>query len=126
MLSKTSTTLSCPKPEEPKLKPHQDPKNLAKLEKTITAFPTFPSSTRLDRQKLLVLDLDYCIADTKRLLDPNSPASLAARPGLHEMLKAVYPPYYESASGRRHRGDGSNVKLVELNMLGNPDYNIHL
>lgn len=116
--------LELPKAEEPKLKPHQDPKNLAKLEKTINRFSDFPIiNPPRPGKKLLVLDLDYCIADTKRLLDPNSPASLAARPGLHEMLKAVYP-YYDICVWSQTSWRWLEVKLIELNMLGNPDYNI--
>ncbi|KAJ9474761.1 hypothetical protein PHBOTO_004656 [Pseudozyma hubeiensis] len=112
------------KKEETKVKPHLDPKNLTKLEKTIQRFSDFPIiNPPRPGKKLLVLDLDYCIADTKRLLDPNSPASLAARPGLHEMLKAVYP-YYDICVWSQTSWRWLEIKLVELNMLGNPDYNI--
>lgn len=116
--------LELPKSEDPKLKPHKDPKNRAKLEKTIQRFSDFPIiNPPRPGKKLLVLDLDYCIADTKRLLDANSAASLAARPGLHEMLKAVYP-YYDICVWSQTSWRWLEVKLVELNMLGNPDYNI--
>lgn len=116
--------LELPTAEEPKLKPHEDPKNRAKLEKTISRFSDFPIiNPPRPGKRLLVLDLDYCIADTKRLLDPNSPASLAARPGLHEMLKAVYP-YYDICVWSQTSWRWLEIKLVELNMLGNPDYNI--
>ncbi|SNX86235.1 uncharacterized protein MEPE_04944 [Melanopsichium pennsylvanicum] len=116
--------LELPKAEEPKLKPHKDPQNLAKLEKIIRRFSDFPIiNPPRPGKKLLVLDLDYCIADTKRLLDPNSPASLAARPGLHELLKAVYP-HYDICVWSQTSWRWLEVKLVELNMLGNPDYNI--
>lgn len=116
--------LDLPKAEEPKLKPHEDPKNRAKLEKTIQRFSDFPIiNAPRPGKKLLVLDLDYCIADTKRLLNPNSPASLAARPGLHELLKAAYP-YYDICVWSQTSWRWLEVKLIELNMLGNPDYNI--
>lgn len=116
--------LELPKAEEPKLRPHKDPKNLAKLEKTIRRFSDFPIINEpRPGKKLLVLDLDYCIADTKRLLDPTSPASLAARPGLQELLKAVYP-HYDICVWSQTSWRWLEVKLVELNMLGNPDYNI--
>ncbi|SPO28915.1 uncharacterized protein UTRI_05040_B [Ustilago trichophora] len=116
--------LELPKAEESKVKPHHDPKNLAKLEKTIRRFSDFPIiNPPRPGKKLLVLDLDYCIADTKRLLDPNSPASLAARPGLQELLKAVYP-HYDICVWSQTSWRWLEVKLVELNMLGNPDYNI--
>lgn len=116
--------LELPKAEEPKLKPHEDPKNRARLEKTIRRFSEFPTiNPPRPGKKLLVLDLDYCIADTKRLLDPNSPASLAARPGLHELLKAVYP-YFDICVWSQTSWRWLEIKLIELNMLGNPDYNI--
>ncbi|CDU24885.1 uncharacterized protein SPSC_04718 [Sporisorium scitamineum] len=110
--------------EEPKLPPHKDPKNLAQLEQVIRRFSDFPIiNPPRPGKKLLVLDLDYCIADTRRLLDASSPASLAARPGLHELLKAVYP-HYDICVWSQTSWRWLEVKLVELNMLGNPDYNI--
>ncbi|CBQ68822.1 conserved hypothetical protein [Sporisorium reilianum SRZ2] len=119
--------LELPKAEEPsapKLAPHKDPKNLAQLEKVIRRFSDFPIiNAPRPGKKLLVLDLDYCIADTKRLLDANSPAALAARPGLHELLTAVYP-HYDICVWSQTSWRWLEVKLMELNMLGNPDYNI--
>ncbi|EEB98506.1 hypothetical protein MPER_01970, partial [Moniliophthora perniciosa FA553] len=44
-------------------------------------------------KKLLVLDLDYTILDTKPLTSGSLPPSECARPGLHEFLEAVYPYY---------------------------------
>lgn len=112
------------KAEQAAVEAHRDPKNLAKLEKTIRRFSDFPIiNAPRPGKKLLVLDLDYCIADTKRLLDANSPASLAARPGLHELLRAVYP-YYDICVWSQTSWRWLEIKLVELNMLGNPDYNI--
>ena len=46
-------------------------------------------------KKLLVLDLDYTILDTKPLTSGSLPPPECARPGLHEFLEAIYP-YYDS------------------------------
>lgn len=116
--------LGLPEAEAPKLEPHKNPKYRAKLEKVIQRFSDFPIiNPPRPGKKLLVLDLDYCIADTKRLLDPNSPASLGARPGLHELLKAVYP-HYDICVWSQTSWRWLEVKLIELGMLGNPDYQI--
>ncbi|KAL0568077.1 hypothetical protein V5O48_013921 [Marasmius crinis-equi] len=44
-------------------------------------------------KKLLVLDIDYTILDTKPLTSGSLPPAECARPGLHEFLEAVYPYY---------------------------------
>ncbi|EPQ28665.1 uncharacterized protein PFL1_03968 [Pseudozyma flocculosa PF-1] len=104
--------------------PDQDPKNLRKLEKVIARFSNFSVMNEPRAGKrLLVLDLDYTIADTKRLLDPASPASVAARPGLHDFLAAAYRDYdicvWSQTSWR-----WLEVKLIELGMIGHDQFNI--
>lgn len=44
-------------------------------------------------KKLLVLDIDYTILDTKPLTSGSLPPAECARPGLHEFLEEVYPHY---------------------------------
>ncbi|THH06715.1 hypothetical protein EW145_g3892 [Phellinidium pouzarii] len=44
-------------------------------------------------KKLLVLDIDYTILDTKPLLEGSLPPTECARPRLHEFLETVYPHY---------------------------------
>ncbi|KAJ3889464.1 hypothetical protein GG344DRAFT_89423 [Lentinula edodes] len=56
-------------------------------------------------KKLLVLDIDYTILDTKPLTSGSLPPAECARPKLHEFLEAIYP-YYDK------------TKLVELGMIG--------
>ncbi|KAH0583689.1 hypothetical protein H2248_009298 [Termitomyces sp. 'cryptogamus'] len=46
-------------------------------------------------KKLLVLDIDYTILDTKPLTSGSLPPAECARPFLHEFLEAIYP-YYDS------------------------------
>ncbi|KAL9715271.1 hypothetical protein Ac2012v2_001932 [Leucoagaricus gongylophorus] len=44
-------------------------------------------------KKLLVLDIDYTILDTRPLTSGLLPPDLCARPGLHEFLETIYPYY---------------------------------
>ncbi|GAW00231.1 HAD subfamily IIID h [Lentinula edodes] len=44
-------------------------------------------------KKLLVLDIDYTILDTKPLTSGSLPPAECARPKLHEFLEAIYPYY---------------------------------
>lgn len=74
-------------------------------------------------KNLLVLDLDYTLADTKRLLDPSSPAMLSARPGLHEFLTAVWP-HYDICVWSQTSWRWLEVKLIELGMIGHSDFTV--
>ncbi|KIK58200.1 hypothetical protein GYMLUDRAFT_246238 [Collybiopsis luxurians FD-317 M1] len=79
-------------------------------------------------KKLLVLDIDYTILDTKPLTSGSLPPAECARPGLHEFLEAIYP-YYDSKSLFCIWSQTSWVwletKLVELGMIGsNRNYQI--
>ncbi|KAG6862057.1 hypothetical protein C0995_007187 [Termitomyces sp. Mi166 len=44
-------------------------------------------------KKLLVLDIDYTILDTRPLTSGSLPPAECARPFLHEFLEAIYPYY---------------------------------
>ncbi|KAG8937308.1 hypothetical protein FRC02_000078 [Tulasnella sp. 418] len=68
-------------------------------------------------KKLLVLDLDYTILDTKPLTSGALPPAECARPGLHEFLEAVYP-YYDIAIWSQTSWIWLETKLVELQMVG--------
>ncbi|KAF9066328.1 hypothetical protein BDP27DRAFT_1544839 [Rhodocollybia butyracea] len=73
-------------------------------------------------KKLLVLDIDYTILDTKPLTSGSLPPSECARPRLHEFLEAIYP-YYDSTS--QTSWIWLETKLVELNMIGaNRNYQV--
>ncbi|KII88126.1 hypothetical protein PLICRDRAFT_612640 [Plicaturopsis crispa FD-325 SS-3] len=70
-----------------------------------------------DGKKLLVLDLDYTILDTKPLTTGALPPSECARPGLHAFLEAVYP-WYDICIWSQTSWIWLETKLVELGMLG--------
>jgi ubiquitin-like domain-containing CTD phosphatase 1 len=71
------------------LEPIKDRKSLEKLRQAISRFAfTFPIMNEPReglKGGLLVLDLDYTMADTKRLLNVHASAKEAERPGLQEV-----------------------------------------
>ncbi|KAF8623572.1 hypothetical protein AX15_006340 [Amanita polypyramis BW_CC] len=75
-------------------------------------------------KKLLVLDIDYTILDTKPLLSGSLPPAECARPGLHEFLELVYP-YYDICIWSQTSWVWLETKLVELGMIGS-DRNYHI
>ncbi|KAL1709633.1 HAD-like domain-containing protein [Schizophyllum commune] len=68
-------------------------------------------------KKLLVLDIDYTIVDTKPLTSGSLPPEECARPGLHAFLEAVYP-YYDICIWSQTSWIWLETKLVELGMVG--------
>ncbi|KAF8720582.1 hypothetical protein AX14_010924 [Amanita brunnescens Koide BX004] len=75
-------------------------------------------------RKLLVLDIDYTILDTKPLISGSLPPAECARPGLHEFLEMVYP-YYDICIWSQTSWVWLETKLVELGMVGsNRNYHI--
>lgn len=68
-------------------------------------------------KKLLVLDLDYTLVDTKPLISGSLPPLECARPYLHSFLQKVYQEYdlvvWSQTSWR-----WLESKLTELGMLG--------
>ncbi|TCD70980.1 hypothetical protein EIP91_000888 [Steccherinum ochraceum] len=70
-------------------------------------------------KKLLVLDIDYTILDTKPLTSGALPPRECARPGLHEFLEAVYP-HYDICIWSQTSWVWLETKLIELEMLGGP------
>ncbi|TFK76360.1 HAD subfamily IIID h [Pluteus cervinus] len=68
-------------------------------------------------KKLLVLDIDYTILDTKPLTSGSLPPAECARPGLHQFLEAVYP-YYDICIWSQTSWIWLETKLVELEMVG--------
>ncbi|KAI0664697.1 HAD-like domain-containing protein, partial [Cubamyces menziesii] len=68
-------------------------------------------------KRLLVLDIDYTILDTKPLTSGALPPQECARPGLHEFLEAVYP-HYDICIWSQTSWMWLEAKLVELGMLG--------
>ncbi|KAE9395395.1 HAD-superfamily subfamily IIID h [Gymnopus androsaceus JB14] len=75
-------------------------------------------------KKLLVLDIDYTILDTKPLTSGSLPPEECARPKLHEFLEAIYP-YYDICIWSQTSWIWLETKLVELGMIGaNRNYQI--
>ncbi|EGN95644.1 hypothetical protein SERLA73DRAFT_186777 [Serpula lacrymans var. lacrymans S7.3] len=75
-------------------------------------------------KRLLVLDIDYTILDTKPLTSGSLPSAECARPRLHEFLEAIYP-YYDICIWSQTSWIWLETKLVELGMVGsNRDYHI--
>ncbi|KAK0211162.1 HAD subfamily IIID h [Desarmillaria ectypa] len=75
-------------------------------------------------KKLLVLDIDYTILDTKPLTSGSLPPAECARPGLHEFLEAIYP-FYDICIWSQTSWIWLETKLVELGMVGgNRNYQI--
>ncbi|PWN35199.1 uncharacterized protein FA14DRAFT_160452, partial [Meira miltonrushii] len=107
--------------------PSSDPHALTKLERAISRFSlTFPimhEPRKNLKGGLLVLDLDYTIADTKRLLHYQVSAREAERPGLHEFLTAVYP-YYDICVWSQTSYWWLEAKLTEMGCLTHPGYQI--
>ncbi|KZT09786.1 HAD IIID h [Laetiporus sulphureus 93-53] len=68
-------------------------------------------------KRLLVLDIDYTILDTKPLTSGALPPHECARPRLHEFLEAVYP-HYDICIWSQTSWIWLETKLVELGMLG--------
>ncbi|KAJ8581039.1 HAD-superfamily subfamily IIID h [Rhizopogon salebrosus TDB-379] len=68
-------------------------------------------------KRLLVLDIDYTILDTKPLTSGSLPSAECARPGLHEFLETIYP-YYDICIWSQTSWVWLEAKLVELGMVG--------
>ncbi|KAJ3488987.1 hypothetical protein NLI96_g2461 [Meripilus lineatus] len=68
-------------------------------------------------KRLLVLDIDYTILDTKPLTSGALPPHECARPGLHDFLEAIYP-YYDICIWSQTSWMWLEAKLVELGMVG--------
>lgn len=67
--------------------------------------------------RLLVLDIDYTILDTKPLTSQSLPPAECARPHLHEFLAMVYP-YYDICIWSQTSWIWIETKLAELGMIG--------
>ncbi|UZJ57016.1 hypothetical protein CBS101457_006336 [Exobasidium rhododendri] len=109
------------------LHPSRDPKALARLRKAVSRFSSTFDVINEPREGLkgglLVLDLDYTIADTKRLLNYHISARESERPGLHEFLAAVYP-YYDICVWSQTTHWWLEAKLTELGCLTDERYKI--
>ncbi|OCF43570.1 HAD hydrolase, family IIID [Kwoniella heveanensis CBS 569] len=95
----------------------EDPRNKRKVKEIIDKIPITVMNEPREGKRLLVLDLDYTIVDTKPLISGALPSDECARPGLHEFLEQVYP-YYDIAIWSQTHWRWLETKLVELGMIG--------
>lgn len=75
-------------------------------------------------KKLLVLDIDYTILDTKPLISGSLPPAECARPGLHQFLESIYP-FYDICIWSQTSWVWLEAKLVELGIIGSAN-NYHI
>ncbi|WVW84647.1 HAD hydrolase, family IIID [Kwoniella bestiolae CBS 10118] len=97
--------------------PADDPRNKRKIQNIVDKIPVTVMNEPREGKRLLVLDLDYTIVDTKPLISGALPSSECARPGLHEFLELVYP-HYDIVIWSQTHWRWLESKLVELDMIG--------
>ncbi|KAI0690580.1 HAD IIID h [Cytidiella melzeri] len=96
-----------------------DQRNLRKIKEHTAKLKVDVIYPLREGKRLLVLDIDYTILDTKPLTSGALPPHECARPRLHEFLEAVYP-YYDICIWSQTSWVWLETKLVELGMLGGP------
>ncbi|KAH8826866.1 HAD subfamily IIID h [Flagelloscypha sp. PMI_526] len=101
-----------------------DKRNIRKVKEASDALQVNIIHPLRPGKKLLVLDIDYTILDTKPLTSGQLPPSECARPGLHEFLEKIYP-YYDICIWSQTSWIWLETKLVELGMVGGM-YNYHI
>ncbi|PPQ93229.1 hypothetical protein CVT25_015227 [Psilocybe cyanescens] len=94
-----------------------DARNIRKVHEAIKNLSVNIIHPLRKGKKLLVLDIDYTILDTKPLTSGSLPPAECARPGLHEFLEAIYP-YYDICIWSQTSWIWLETKLVELGMIG--------
>jgi len=101
-----------------------DQRNTRKIKEAVRDLDIHIMNEPREGKRLLVLDLDYTLMDTKPLTSGALPPKECARPGLHEFLEAVYP-YYDLVIWSQTSWVWLETKLVELEMVGSDkDYKI--
>jgi len=70
-----------------------DQRNIRKIKEASQKLNVNIITPLREGKKLLVLDIDYTILDTKPLTSGSLPPAECARPGLHQFLEAIYPFY---------------------------------
>ncbi|KAF8205726.1 HAD subfamily IIID h [Mycena galopus ATCC 62051] len=94
-----------------------DKRNIRKVKEATAALNINIIHPLRPGKKLLVLDIDYTILDTKPLTSGSLPPRECARPRLHEFLEAIYP-YYDICIWSQTSWIWLETKLVELEMIG--------
>ncbi|CAK9784221.1 unnamed protein product [Cutaneotrichosporon oleaginosum] len=97
--------------------PEEDPRNLRKVAELVKNYPITIINEARPGKRLLVLDIDYTIVDTRPLIDGALPPIECARPGLHDFLELVYP-HYDIVMWSQTHWRWLETKLVELGILG--------
>ncbi|KAJ7766784.1 HAD-like domain-containing protein [Mycena metata] len=101
-----------------------DQRNIRKVKEATAALNVDIIHPLREGKKLLVLDIDYTILDTKPLTSGSLPPAECARPRLHEFLEAIYP-HYDICIWSQTSWIWLETKLVELEMVG-ADRNYHI
>ncbi|KAF9246355.1 HAD-like domain-containing protein [Melanogaster broomeanus] len=94
-----------------------DQRNIRKVKEATAKLQINIINPLRDGKRLLVLDIDYTILDTKPLTSGSLPPAECARPYLHEFLEAIYP-YYDICIWSQTSWIWLEAKLVELGMIG--------
>ncbi|KAF7322378.1 HAD subfamily IIID h [Mycena chlorophos] len=94
-----------------------DQRNIRKVKEATNALKVNIIHPLRANKKLLVLDIDYTILDTKPLTTGSLPPAECARPRLHEFLEAIYP-HYDICIWSQTSWVWLETKLVELEMVG--------
>ncbi|KAJ3056896.1 hypothetical protein HK097_003056 [Rhizophlyctis rosea] len=97
-----------------------DTTNRKKLRQTIEKTSIFLINELRPGKGMLVLDLDYTLFDCK---SSAGHISQLMRPGMHELLTAVYP-YYDICIWSQTAWRYLEMKITELGILLNPAYRI--
>ncbi|KZV96193.1 HAD-superfamily subfamily IIID h [Exidia glandulosa HHB12029] len=94
-----------------------DQRNIRKIKETARKLQINVMNPLREGKKLLVLDIDYTILDTKPLTSGLLPAQECARPGLHEFLTLAYRDY-DIVIWSQTSWSWLELKLHELGMVG--------
>lgn len=94
-----------------------DQRNVRKVKETARKLQINLMNPLREGKRLLVLDIDYTILDTKPLTSGALPPSECARPGLHAFLAQAYE-HYDIAIWSQTSWSWLELKLHELGMVG--------
>ncbi|CAE6504067.1 unnamed protein product [Rhizoctonia solani] len=95
----------------------QDQRNLRKISEAAQSLSLNLIYPLRPGKKLLVLDFDRTLVDTKPLKSGVLPAEECIRPGLHDFLELVYG-HYDICIWSQTKRAWLEAKLVELRMVG--------
>eukprot|EP01130_Rhizamoeba_saxonica_P002162 TRINITY_DN11974_c0_g1_i1.p1 TRINITY_DN11974_c0_g1~~TRINITY_DN11974_c0_g1_i1.p1 ORF type:complete len:340 (-),score=72.01 TRINITY_DN11974_c0_g1_i1:73-1053(-) len=107
-------------PDDEFSEPASMPVYLDKVQKRIETYEMNHMNDPRPGKKLLVLDIDYTFFDHR---SPASNPLVLKRPFMNEMLTAIYP-YYDIMIWSATNMSWIELKLVELQVVPNDNYNI--